>query len=889
MPLPLSTQVGPYQILGLLGKGGMGEVYRAHDSRLNRIVAIKVLKAEGAADNSYRRRFEQEAKLAGSLNHPNVLAIYDVGSLNGQLYLVSEYLEGKTLRQRLNDGVLPTRKVLEYATQIARGLAAAHRKGITHRDLKPENLFLANDGQLKILDFGLARLTRSAAAGAEHANLQTESMTGPGVVMGTPAYMAPEQVRGHDTDHRSDIFSFGAVLHEMVSGKRTFQGESSVEVMNAIVHDEPADVSACTSPQLDLIIKRCLEKCPDDRFDTARDLTFALEALCTETSSHKASQSAPPQTRSRKLMIGTALVLSFLSGGAVSFWLRRPGPTDNALPRYLTYSGRDSSPAISPDGKTVAFASDRDGRSKIWLKHLGGGSEVPLTAGSDDNPRFSPDGSTILFSRTDGLRTSLYRVGILGGETHKIIDDVTTADFSPDGRRIAFLRWHSERAHVSSTVGIVAVDGSGAKEIADSDALRLDFPRWSPDGLHIAALGGLQGGFVRVALLVMSADGRSSRFLATPGASLGLSAVGWSSNEEVVYLKGDRTAGESASLIRQNIKSGVSQSSEWGHQGLVLDIARTGTGTMVFDTQAGRSSLREFALTRKFSRDRDRWLARGSSMDREPAYSPDGRRLVFCSSRSGNMDIWQIDLETGSVSRLTDHPGIDWDPAFTPDGKGLIWSSNRTGNPEVYISDAEGAGVRQVTRDGRSAENPTMTADGQWIVYSSGDDVKRGIWKIHPDGNAAMSLASGPYFNPEVSPDGQYALFVTTVRADKNAIRVVRIADGSAIPFEIACNIRRQSGWLIGRARWMPSGRAIAFVGQNDKGVNGIYVQDFVPGAETSASRRELGGFDPDVATETLGISPDGSHITISTWELVSSIMIADRVPRIATYLKPAN
>src|SRR4051812_43249635 len=189
MPLPLSTQVGPYQILGLLGKGGMGEVYRAHDSRLNRIVAIKVLKAEGAADNSYRRRFEQEAKLAGSLNHPNVLAIYDVGSLNGQLYLVSEFLEGKTLRERLREGAVPARKVLDYATQIARGLAAAHRKGIIHRDLKPENLFLANDGHLKILDFGLARVARAAAAVAGHTNLQTESITDPGLVMGTPGYM----------------------------------------------------------------------------------------------------------------------------------------------------------------------------------------------------------------------------------------------------------------------------------------------------------------------------------------------------------------------------------------------------------------------------------------------------------------------------------------------------------------------------------------------------------------------------------------------------------------------------------------------------------------------------------------------------------------------------
>jgi Tol biopolymer transport system component len=814
-----------------------------------------------------------------------VVAIYDVGTHDGQLYLVSELLEGETLRKRLREGPIPIRKALEYALQIARGLAAVHRKGIAHRDLKPENLFIAHDGHVKILDFGLARLTAPAAASAEQTSLETELMTGPGVVMGTVGYMAPEQVRGLAADHRSDIFSFGVVLYEMLSGARPFRGESPVEVMNAILCVEPPDLAASTSPQLDSILKRCLEKSPEDRFDTARDLAFALETLSGDSRSHETVRShagKSGKSRFRKLPVAAGLIFTFLAGVAIAHWLWRPPSVEGPVPRYLTYSGRDSSPAVSPDGKTIAFASDRDGRSRIWLKQFAGGSEVPITSGVDDRPRFSPDGSTILFSRSDGSRGSLYRVATLGGDTRKIIDDVANGDFSPDGRHIAFVRWKNEGTHESSALGVVEVDGSDAKEIIEVDG-RLNFPRWSPDGAHIAALGGLEGGFVHDTVLVVSADGKSKRSLSAPGGLLGLSSVAWTSNEEIVYLKGDRTAGESAHLVRQNIGSGASQSSAWAHQSLVLDIA---AGAVVFDTQSGRSNLRELTLGRSLRAEDHRWLARGNSMDREPAYSPDGKRIVFSSSRSGNMDIWQIAMETGLVSRLTDHPGIDWDPVFTPDGKGVIWSSNRSGHPEIYLAEAEGGAGRQVTNDGYTAENPTITADGRWIVYSSAHVDKRGIWKIRPDGSGAARIAAGAYFNPEVSPDGQYALYVTTIRTDRNAIRVVRIEDGSEVPFEIVCDVRRQSGWLIGRARWMPRGGAIAFVGQDDKGVNGIYTQDFQPGTNTTASRRQLGGFDPEADTETLCISPDGTHMTISSWEQVSSIMIVEGVPGIPPLFK---
>jgi eukaryotic-like serine/threonine-protein kinase len=283
MAIATGTRVGRYEIRSLLGAGGMGEVYRARDPKLNREVAIKVLPAAFSADPERLRRFEQEAQAAGALNHPNILAIYDVATDEGAPYVVSELLEGETLRERLKGAALPARKALDYALQIARGLAAAHEKGIVHRDLKPENLFLTKEGRIKILDFGLAKLIEPRGSGEAPAELPTRPLnTDPGTVMGTAGYMSPEQVRGQPVDHRSDIFSLGVILYEMLAGERPFRGESAVETLNAILKEDPPELSAGSNPiapALERIIRHCLEKHPDERFQAARDLAFAIEAL----------------------------------------------------------------------------------------------------------------------------------------------------------------------------------------------------------------------------------------------------------------------------------------------------------------------------------------------------------------------------------------------------------------------------------------------------------------------------------------------------------------------------------------------------------------------------------------------------------------------------------
>ena len=320
MALSSGTKLGPYEIQSLVGAGGMGEVYRAHDSRLDRTVAIKVLPTSFSADHDRMQRFSQEARAAAALNHPNILSIFDIGEQQGAPYVVSELLEGETLRERLRNGPVSARKAIDYALQVARGLAAAHEKGIVHRDLKPENIFVTNDGRVKILDFGLAKLTRPEAAGGDDAPT-VHAVTEPGLIMGTVGYMSPEQVRGQAADPRSDLFSFGAILYEMISGKRAFHGETSADTMSAILKEETPELSETARnvpPGLERIVRHCLEKVPSQRFHSAGDLAFDLEALTeiSATSSKSGAQAAVQEVRVR------SRVANWRVSRARSRWLR---------------------------------------------------------------------------------------------------------------------------------------------------------------------------------------------------------------------------------------------------------------------------------------------------------------------------------------------------------------------------------------------------------------------------------------------------------------------------------------------------------------------------------------------------------------------------------------
>jgi len=880
MRLVQATRLGPYEIIAPLGAGGMGEVYRARDVRLKRDVAIKVLPVSFALDQERLHRFTREAQTAGALNHPNVLAVFDIGTHDGSPYLVSELLEGETLGARLLNGRLPTAKAIDFARQIAAGLAAAHEKGIVHRDIKPANLFITVDGRIKILDFGLA--TRYSPVDADATRPQTP--TEAGMVMGTVGYLSPEQARGVKTDLRTDIFSLGAVLYEMISGKRAFTGASAVETMHTILQSDPPELPAAVlqaSPPLGRIVARCLEKDPAERFHSAHDLGLALESIAGGSGSGPVPGVIVTPARRfslPRIAAGVAIAVVAAAAGALVLSLSARPAGEPSTMEWLTYSGHDASPAASPDGKTVAFMSDRDGVSRIWLKQVHGGGELALTEGADDDyPRFSPDGSSLIFVRRTASSSSLYRVPLPGGDAYKLLDDVTGADWSADGRQLAFTRWVSG-GRSGSIVGLASTDGSGPREIAFVAGRALITPRWSPDGRTIAAVTGLGNVAAGIGIDIIDISGGRSRLLVSPHPSMRHSSVLWSADSRsVVYSEAESVAawltGSSAHIVRQDVKTGASRTLAWvPNHSKTLDVLDS--GRLLLDTRSSRENLREVPIDGSAAAD-ERWLTRGNSTDRQPTYSPDGEWVAFSSNRGGSLDLWAINRANRTVRRLTTDPADDWDVAYSPDGRRLLWGSNRSGPYEIWAANPDGSDAKQLSHDG-FAQNPQQTPDGKWLVYHSTNPAHAGLWRMRSDGRDPVTLIEGAIQLPEVSPDGRNVLFIDGLAA---RIRVVSLADGHFVPFEIAIVRRKETTAILGRARWMPDGRAIAFIGQDEHGVNGVFLQDFVPGRDTTATRRKLGGFDVENSAETFAISPDGKLLTIGGWEQMLNILIVNNVP----------
>lgn len=564
----------------------------------------------------------------------------------------------------------------------------------------------------------------------------------------------------------------------------------------------------------------------------------------------------------------------------------------------MTTSGLDAEPTASPDGRLVAFRSTRDGTPRIWMRQLAGGGEEPVTDGPDSTPRFSPDGSTLLFVRDEESGPAIYRQAIVGGQPKKVLADAFEANWSPDGSRIAFARLRRDSGdHQVTAVGVADAQSGEVRLLAELDAFFSGID-WAPDGRSfLGVANSITGNTPDCTLARIDVETGAVERLRPDSGGFPLTSPTFVGTHAVALgiagsLLGDQ--GDALSRIaRFDLESGETETLLWAEsifplQGLrssfsTLDVL--GEGRLVFHRVLTHQSLIELELVEGGVRvappGSRRGLTRGLSRDRQPVYAPDGRTVLFSSDRAGNLDLWSVDRETGALRQITDDSAQDWDPAFTPDGKRILWSSDRSGHLEIWIANADGSSARQLSDDGVDAENPTVTPDGEWVVYWSANPEKEGVWKTRIDGTETTQLVSGSFLQPDTSPDGRYAAFLTiNVGAAYSSIRVVDIETGELVPFEIGVRAPLQASTrlIYGRLRWMPSGDALAYVGADEEGRTGIFVQEFAPGQDTSATRRPLAGFSTDFESESFGISPDGRRIAIGAQVDVLSVMLAENV-----------
>jgi len=659
---PLGTRLGPYEIVASIGAGGMGEVYRAKDSRLGRDVAIKVLPPSFADDPGRRARFEREAQAVAALSHPNVIAIFDTGLWQNQLYVVMELLAGQTLREWLDASssagapAIAVRKAVEIAVQVARGLGAAHGKGLVHRDLKPENIFLLDDGQVKILDFGLAR--QAAGADPSGATGVTRAATDPGTVMGTVGYMAPEQVRGQATDARADVFALGAVLYEMVSGTRTFHRDTAADSMTAILTEDPPDLAASRpdlSPALDRIIRHCLEKNANERFQNVRDVAFALEALSGSQVSRGVAPVGPPPGRWRRTaMIAALVVAAFVAGGLLT---RRLTPTATPITfetKTLT-SQWVTRARFTSDGQTIVFSAAESGNvPELFMLRPGAIIPQPLGLPGAHLLSVSSKGELAVLIGARYLHHFLFEGTLarmtIDGAPKPWLENVREADWSPDGSTLAIVHVVDGRDQLEYPIGKVLYRFSGY----------LSDPRVSPDGTQVAFMEHLVPGDDRGWVKVVGTDG-TVKTLA--GEYWGEEQLAWSPDGSQLYFSASESGNESYQVMAVNVAGAPEVRQAFSGPG----------GMLVNDINGDGRQL----VTRHDRRWQMQALLPGEDNERDVGWqdfaitgvvSPDRKSMAFTdiSDRAGaNYATSLRDLATGKVVRLGEGASF----GFSGDGR----------------------------------------------------------------------------------------------------------------------------------------------------------------------------------------------------------------------------
>jgi len=780
MSLAPGTRLGPYEVLSTIGAGAMGVVYRARDTRLGREVAIKVLPQVFAQDPDRLGRFEREARAVAAINHPNILAVHDIGTADVAdpqgssrvTYMVSELLDGETLRNWLVQGPLPLRKSLDIATQAARGLAAAHDRGIVHRDLKPENIVLLRDGQVKILDFGLAKSTEVAEGSGGRGEVHTMAATDAGTVLGTVGYMAPEQVRGEVADQRSDLFSLGVVLYELVTRRRAFERATAAETMVAILRDDPQELdtassSSTLSPAVTRVLSHALEKEPGNRFQSARDFAFALQALgdTSSSSSGVVAASAPVKRPWRRGEVIAWTAAALMTVAALTLWLRPQSAqtTSQAGPAIFAASlpGRDqglSSPSVSPDGSRVAFVANSAAGPSIVVRQLNAVQAQPVknTTGVRDSSLFwSPDGASIGFVAGGKLKTvelSTNRLNELANATSGY-----GGTWAPDG---TILFSPDERGPIFK----VSASGGDAAPVTVLDKSRGDeahrFPQFLPDGRHFTFMPWKTGATTRAIQVAELGTAGSTTLFESESAAV--------------------VAGHRFIYVRDQPSRLMAQAFD------PRTLALEGRPVPIVDDDdvdffwfTGEPMLSASAdvlvyTTGKFRRNQLTWFNRAGrqlstvgdpDVHYDPTISVDGTMLAVERRDAGrdSTDIFTVDLVRGALSRLTSTAGYESTAVWSPDGRRIVFSADQGDRPQVHVKNASGTGAEEVLIDKRGY-SVDWSRDGRYLLYLVAGDATMKDVAVYDFERRTSSPVLNSAFNESFaafSPNGKWIAFVS--------------------------------------------------------------------------------------------------------------------------------
>ena len=772
MAIVPGRRLGPYEILSAIGAGGMGEVYRARDTRLDRIVAIKVLPAHLADRAELRERFDREAKTIASLNHPHICTLYDTGHQDGIDFLVMEYLEGETLAQRLLKGSLPIQQVLQYAIEISDALDKAHRKGITHRDLKPGNIMLTKSGT-KLLDFGLAKLTQGAApSNAQLSDLPTEKdpLTAQGTLLGTLQYMSPEQVEGKEVDARTDIFAFGAVVYEMATGKRAFEGKTQASVIGAIMSSEPAPMSSLqpmTPPSLDRVVKICLAKEPDDRWHAAKDLCDELKWIAGGS-----SQAVPTPIEQlngmrvlgrRQLIIGVgALLLAALVTG-LAVWHLKSLPqapvtrTAINLPPGQQLAGLDIGPAVavSPDGTRLAYVARQGETQQIYLRAMDSLESKPIPGTEEGvNPFFSPDGHWIGFFADGKLR----KVSVSGGGVSDISDAVIPRGAS----------WGSQGTIVFGTLYIrylqqVSESGSAPRPLTHSEKGEIGhgWPDYLPGGKAVVFATGVNGlGFQSANVAAQSVGTSEHRNLVQGGTNPRYAPSG-----HLIYALGGNlvavpfdpqrleVSGAAVPVIEGVLQSPINGDAQYSF---------SATGSLVYVTGSSQSGQSKFVWVNRNGAEQA--LAAPAHNYEFPRLSPDGRRIAVTVVEQ-ETQLWQYDLSRETLTRLTFEGKSNVNPAWTPDGKRIAFLSSKDGASNIFWQLADGSGGLERLTTSEYVHIPSSwSRDGQLLAFIENNPTTgQDIWVLRLSDRKAQPFLQTPFNEsvPRFSPDARWLAYVS--------------------------------------------------------------------------------------------------------------------------------